>query len=449
MTDGNAVGVCRENGMTVFCFGADTGETVSGTVIKVAPNYLVARTDRRPVSEKCPAYPVCGGCSLLHFSYERTLEIKQNHVRDCLERIGGFKDIKIDPIIPSPETEHFRNKAIYRFTKTNGVIRCGFYRRNSHDTVPSDSCACEKPVLRKVLSAVLDILNFGSYTVYDENSGKGLLRALMVRASTDGKAMVCLSVNAKSFPEGSEIASKLTAALQEVVSFYIHFNTSKTNTVLSGEFRLVSGRKTLSDRIGDTVFEISPESFFQVNPGSTVRLYDKAFEYAFHDRTGPFSLVDIYCGIGTIGLYFAKKCDNIKEILGIEYTEAAVLEAGRARENSGISAVTEFVSGDAGEVLENYKNRLSEKGVRILENADTVIVDPPRKGLGDNMPGIISSLKADRLVYISCNPATLARDLARFRDLSWEIKNVTPVDMFPFEGHVEIVVRLDRSRNSN
>jgi len=438
--DGNAVGVCDQNGMTVFCFGADVGETVSGTVIKQTSSYLVARPESRAASENCPYYPVCGGCSLLHFSYERTLEIKESHVKDCLERIGGFKGIKIDPIIPSPATAGFRNKAIYRFVRTKDGIRCGFFRRNSHDVVASDSCFCEKPLCRKVCNAVLDVLNRKGFTVYNEETAKGLLRALMVRVSVRGRAMVCLSVNSKSVPDAESIASEVMKAVPEVVSFYTHANTSKTNNVLLGEFTLIAGEKTLTDFIGDAVFEIAPESFFQVNPYATVKLYDKAFEYAIGDRQGPVNMLDVYCGIGTIGVYFAKKCDKIKTIYGVDFTEAAIAEAGRAAVVNGIAANAKFTAGDAEKVLSAEASR------PFLRSADTIVVDPPRKGLGDKMPEILSSLSADRLVYVSCNPATLARDLVRFKDLGWQIEGVTPVDMFPFEGHVETVCLLSNRK---
>ncbi len=440
--DGNGIGVCDQNGMTVFCFGADVGETVSGTVIKKTSSYMVAKPLKKASSENCPCYPVCGGCSLLHFPYERTLEIKENHVRDCLERIGGFKGVKIEPIIPSPVTSGFRNKAIYRFVKTKEGIRCGFFRRNSHDVVASDSCCCEKPLCRKVKNAALDVLNQKGFSVYDELSGRGLLRALMVRVSVSGRAMVCLSVNSKRLPDAESIAQDIMKSVPEVVSFYTHANTSRTNNVLLGDFRLIAGEKTLTDYIGDAAFEIAPESFFQVNPYATLKLYDKAFELATGGRTGPINMLDVYCGIGTIGIYFAKKCDNIKSVFGVDYTEAAISEAAKAAHVNNIAANATFVAGDAEKVFE------SEAAGPFFSAADTIVVDPPRKGLGDKMPDILSGLTAKRLVYVSCNPATLARDLVRFTALGWQIESVSPVDMFPFEGHVEVVSLLQKMSNT-
>ena len=442
--DGNGVGVCEENGMTVFCFGGEIGENVCGTVIRKAPNYLIAKSNRKAVSEHCSAYPVCGGCSLLHFPYARTLEIKQNHVRDCLERIGGFKGIKIDQIIGSPEIQYFRNKAIYRFIKTSEGIRCGFFRRNSHDVIPSESCFCEKPLCREICSAFLKAANERHMSVYNEQASRGLLRALMVRVSVTGEAMVCVSVNSKDLPDAPAIASTLMKEIPSISSFYVHSNTSKTNNVLQGDFKLIAGSKTLTDSIGGATFEISPESFFQVNPYATVKLYDKAFEYALIDQKEPVTLLDLYCGIGTIGIYFAKKCGIIKEILGIDYTGAAIAEADRAAQVNGISAKCRFIAGDAEELFGDSFDTLPADAKAIAKRATTLVVDPPRKGLGDKMPGIISSLGLDRIVYVSCNPATLARDLARFRELGWNVEKVTPVDMFPFEGHVETCCLLSR-----
>lgn len=445
---GDGIGVCEENGMTVFCFGADAGETVTGTVIKKASNYLVAKSDKKPVSDKCPVYPACGGCSLLHFPYERTLEIKYSYVKDCLERIAGLRDVEISPIIPSPEISKFRNKAIYRFKGSKDGIKCGFFRRGSHDVVPSESCWCEKPLCREICSAMLEILNEKKLSVYDEETGKGILRALMVRVSVDEKAMVCLSVNADSLSCAGEIAARLSEKIPSVVSFYVNSNTSKTNTVFSGTFTCVFGSKTLTDRIGEAKFEIAPESFFQVNPYATPMLYDKAFEYAFGDRDGegkisPSAILDIYCGIGTIGVYFCLKDRagvKIDRIFGVDYTEAAIREATSAAKNN-TEAEPYYLSGDAGEVLSAI-DRLPDEVRSVIEEADTAVVDPPRKGLDERIPGILAGLSLKRIVYISCNPATLARDIVKFSELGYTLTKVTPCDMFPFEGHVEVVALL-------
>ena len=446
--DGSGIGTCEENGMTVFCFGAEKGETVTATVIKKTSGYMVAKKDDRPASPLCSVYPLCGGCSLLHLSYERTLEIKQNHVRDCLERIGGLKDLRIDPIIPSPDISGFRNKAIYRFVASKDGIGCGFFRRNSHDVVVSETCICEKSLCRVICSAMLEILNSGGYSVYDEKTGKGLLRALMVRVSLENKAMVCLSVNASAFPEANDIARKLIDRVPSVASFFINFNTAETNTVFSGDFKHILGRETLRDRIGEAEFEIAPESFFQVNPGATVKLYDKAFDYAVSGSDGPLTLLDVYCGIGTIGVYFARKNqDKFKSIFGVEYTEAAVKGAVRAAEENNISASCRYVSGDAGKVLSEFR-KLPADIRETVESGNVAVVDPPRKGLDEKIPGVLSSLPLSKIVYVSCNPATLARDLVRFKALGWQATAVTPVDMFPFEGHVEVVSLLQRMSNT-
>ncbi len=450
---GVGTAVSHEDSRKVFCFGAREGETAEVKVIKSASSYLVARTDGGVSSPVCGSFPACGGCSLLHFTYEESLKIKEKFVAGCLSRIAHLEEgsFEFEPIVPSPETLAFRNKNIYRFIRTEKGIECGFYRRNSHDTVVTPLCATENASSRKVRESFSKIATEAGLSLYDESTGRGLLRSLMVRVSSfTGEACVCVCINGEKLPRASEIARKIEAECGFPVSFSVNVNRDRTNTVFSDDFRHIYGPPVIKDRIGDAIFEISPASFFQVNPSATVKLYEKAFEYAFSDENENAGaggvLLDLYCGIGTIGIFFAKKLPSLGGLIGIEWTPQAVENARRNAALNGISCKSEFFAGDAQQVLESIKKTEGTNAAQMLEAVKTVVVDPPRKGLGDEIPAMLSNLNAERIVYVSCNPATLARDLERFTALGWRTVKVCPVDMFPFAGHVETVVLMSRAK---
>ena len=445
---GVGTAVSHEDSRKVFCFGAREGDTEEVKVIKSASSYIVAKRDEGVSSPECVSYPACGGCSLLHFSYPESLKIKEKFVRDCLTRIARLEEgsFEFEPIVPSPEKLAFRNKNIYRFIRTSKGIECGFYRRNSHDVVVTPHCATENGASRKVRESFPKIATGAGLSLYDESTGKGLLRSLMVRVSSlTGEACVCVCVNGEKLPHAEEIARRIENECGFPVSFSLNVNRDRTNTVFSDDFRHVYGRPVIKDRIGEAVFEISPASFFQVNPSATEKLYAKAFEYAAPGENGGV-LLDLYCGIGTIGIYFAKKCPSLKGLLGIEWTPQAVENARRNVALNGIECESAFFSGDAQQVLESIKKGCDGNAARMLDDVKTVVVDPPRKGLGDEIPAMLSAVNADRIVYVSCNPATLARDIERFTSLGWRTVKVCPVDMFPFAGHVETVCCLHRQK---
>ena len=458
--EGDGVGYCRDAGeeslKKIFCFGASAGETVKARVTKVSRSYLVARPLRRTVTDKCASYPECGGCSLLHFSYEETLRIKEQFVADCLERIGGCRGFKLSPIIPSPRVSGFRNKTIYRFAVQNGRVISGFFRRGSHEVVDASECNSEHPVSRKIAKAICEIWQSRRLSIYDEQKGTGLLRALMVRVSGNtGKAMVCICINASGFPGKEAVAQSLAEACPEVVSVFINVNRTRGNTIMGDEFKLVRGETVLRDNIGNAVFDIPPEAFFQVNPGAAELLYRKALSFAEQGASPGHAkapILDIYCGIGTIGTYFAKNSKAFGDILGVEWTPGACAAADSNVRLNGLDVRCRYLPGDAGKVigdlLEGGPGNADSEAAELLRSAETAVIDPPRKGLDGKMPELLTSLKLKKIVYVSCNPSTLARDAARFRELGWELVEVCPVDMFPFAGHVESIALLQRMSNT-
>ena len=456
--EGDGVGFCpsagSESSKKIFCFGAAAGETVRARVTKVTGSYAAARPLNPPSSAKCTSFPDCGGCSLLHFDYAETLRVKERHVADCLERIGGLRGFKLSPMIPSPKTAGFRNKTIYRFAQKDGRLVCGFFRRGSHEVVDASDCNSEHPASRRISRAFCGIWQRLRLSVYDETKGTGLLRALMIRVSdAGGEAMVCVCINASGFPEQEALAASLSEACPEVVSVYVNVNRSRGNTILGDEFKLIRGAPVLRDNIGNAVFDVPPEAFFQVNPGAAELLYRKALSFAeagLPANAPKTLLLDIYCGIGSIGIYFAKNSRAFGGILGVEWTPGACEAAGSNVSLNGLDVPCEFFAGDAGTVIgEIISGSAGGKGggsaaKEMLGKAEIAVIDPPRKGLDGTMPALLSGLGLKRIVYVSCNPSTLARDLARFAALGWEIPEACPVDMFPFTGHVETVVLLSR-----
>lgn len=436
--DGDGVGSISDSdeSRVVFCFGAKPGEERDATVTKVTTSWISAKlNDRTSVSSSlCKNFPKCGGCSLLHFTYDETLALKQKSVSDCIKRIGGL-DIKTDPILGSPEISGYRNKTIYRFAKPEGRVVCGFFRRNSHDVVPISDCFIENELSRKIRTNFVRLVEKFKLSVYDEKSARGFLRGLMVRTSiSENAAQVVIIGTFGKLPDG--FISDFLTAVTEITSLYLNINKTPGNAVLSDNFVHLAGNVTLSDKIGPGTFEISPESFFQVNPFQTPNLYEKAYEFA-EMRDGDV-LLDLFCGIGTIGQYFAKRMEadglSLATLTGVEYTKAAVVNAGKNALINDLKCDVHFHSGDCGEVL------------KTLDVKPTVVVvDPPRKGCDASVIDAVSSLETlSRIVYISCNPSTLARDLKLFAARGFVCERACPVDMFPFAGHVESVCLLSR-----
>ena len=454
-TEGEGIG--KIEGVTIFISGGIKGDTVKVKITKVSKNYVLGRiiklikeSEQRQVAP-CKVVNKCGGCQIQQIKYEEQLKIKEKIVKDALERIGKFqiesqgaKDC-INPIIGMENPYNYRNKAMFLVGITNGELVIGCCRQGSHDIVDTDKCIIQDKVTEKILRTIRSFLQ-SKYRVltqkeegmkdyesiiYDEQIHKGLIRNIMIRTGhKTGEIMVCLIINGQNIIDKNELVYKLKA-IKEIKSIVLNINTNKGSTVLGDITRVLDGQDYITDYIGDIKYKISAQSFFQVNPIQTEKLYAKTLEYA--GLTGNEIVWDAYCGTGSISLFLAKKA---KKVYGVEIVDQAIKNARDNAIENGINNV-EFFTGAAEEVMPNHFERT---GVR----ADVIVVDPPRKGCNEKLLRAIAEMKPDRVVYVSCNPATLARDLRYLCDGGFVVEDVQPVDMFPHCMHVESVVRLVR-----
>ena len=430
-------GVCDYNGMTVFVRGAVTGDHVLAHIIKVKKTYAVGIikkiTQRSPIriEAQCPVAEKCGGCCFAHIKYDAELEIKAQQIEDNFRRLGGL-DIKPQPIIPSPEISRYRNKAQYPVGSDGGFASIGFYAPMTHRIIDCADCALQPEDFRKIVNIFRDWIRENKISTYDELKHSGTLRHIYLRKGfVTGEIMVCVVVNADSLPCKDDIIARLTEEIPEIKSIILNINKEKTNVVLGSECRTLYGADCITDILCGLKFSISPLSFYQVNHGGAEILYGKAKEYAA--LTGSETLIDLYCGTGTIGLTMAK---DAKQLIGVEIIPQAVENANR---NAGLNGITNarFICGDAA------------KASKILLNEnvkpDVVIVDPPRKGCDEQLIGDIAVMNPKRVVYVSCDSATLARDCARFKEFGYILREATPVDMFPRTGNVECAALLTKT----
>ena len=454
--DGNGIGHIPGDGRIIFCKGALPGEKISAQIIKITKSYAAARTcsilsespDR--IKPDCEFFGKCGGCSFRHYDYTAQLKAKEQHVRDCIERIGGFSHavntspIEYLPIVGMDKPENYRNKAIFPFgTDKYGRITCGFYRKNSHDIIEITNCRLENKYAESIRTAVLQFARKFKLSAYCERTGKGLLRSIMIRTShTENNAMAVI-IATRELPHTDELVSFVTSHCPFISSLYLNLNKSSSNTIMGSEFIHLFGKTMLRDSILGTKFDISPMSFYQVNPTQTEKLYSAAISFA--EINGGENVLDIYCGIGTIGLCLAnhvqKKGAPLSSLTGIEYIARAIEDAKHNAEINGIEN-TYFYAGDAGEVLADLTKNSSAN--KIPRNYDLVILDPPRKGCDEKLLDTAVSVSPEKIVYVSCNPATLARDLKYLAEKGYAPKKVQAVDMFPYTGHVETVVLMSR-----
>lgn len=426
-----------EDGYTLFVDGGVLGDEVKAIITKTNKTYGFAKvtetTKNSPyrVASRCDVSDVCGGCTLSEISYEKQLEIKNNIVRNNLLKIGSLSDDEytLEEIIPSPMTEGYRNKAQYPVAFKNGRAIVGFFERKSHNVTECKSCVIQSDKINKVINLCVKFLNEFKVSIYNEKSHKGIVRSIYVREGYES-LMVCIVTNSEKPLKNTE---KLIEMLKEenVTSIIQNINTKKTNVVLGDKNIVLWGEEYIREKIGELIFEVSPLSFYQVNSSQVQNLYDKAKEYA--GITENDTVFDLYCGVGTIGLYMA---DKAKKLIGVEIVSDARDNAERNARNNGIDNA-EFFAGDCGKVVRNLVN----KG----EKADIVIVDPPRKGCSEEVIELLAEINPKKIVYISCNSATLARDVASFKEKGYRMDKCTPVDMFPETCHVECCVLLCRT----
>ncbi|MUT65652.1 23S rRNA (uracil(1939)-C(5))-methyltransferase RlmD [Paenibacillus sp. NEAU-GSW1] len=452
--DGEGVG--RANGFTLFIQGALPGEQVRAKVMKVKKQYGYARLEERLIESKdriappCDIFDKCGGCQLQHFDYSAQLEWKRQHVIDSLTRIGKLRvageagangeeagGIVVHSTVGMEDPWRYRNKAQVPVGASGGAggeLIAGFYARGSHRIIDMDDCLIQHDRNDEVVRAVKTIGRELGISSYDEESGKGLLRHVMARTGfVTGEIMVVLVTNGRKLPQADEWIARIREALPGVKSIVQNVNMKDTNAVFGDETRVLWGSEVIYDELDGIRFAISARSFYQVNPVQTVELYRKTVEYA--GLTGVESVIDAYCGIGTISLFLARQAGRV---YGVEIVPEAIEDAKSNAELNGIANAT-FEAGPAEIVIPRWR----EEGVI----ADVIVVDPPRKGCDPALLDTILKMKPERVVYVSCNPSTLARDLRLLEDGGYRTMEVTPVDMFPWTVHVECCSLLVRKDN--
>ncbi len=434
------LGVGRADEMTVFVKDTVIGDIVEAGITKVRKNYAFARVEKvikespDRISPQCPSARACGGCQIQMMDYRAQLRFKEKKVRNCLTRIGGFDEagLPMEAIMGMDEPWHYRNKAQFPVGKSkDGRLIAGFYAGRTHNIIEQPDCMIGIEENSRIVSTVLEYMTACGVSAYDEESGEGLVRHIMVRKGfASGQIMVCLIINGKKIPR----PEKLTGALLQIpgiVSIVLNHNTRNTNVIFGPESTLLYGEPYLEDRIGDVRYQISARSFYQVNPVQTEKLYRTALEFA--GLTGKETVWDLYCGIGTISLFLARKA---AKVYGVEIIPEAIEDA---RRNAGLNGIqnAEFFVGKAEEVL-------PEKCRNGHLRADVIVVDPPRKGCEEAVLETMIQMEPERIVYVSCDPATLARDLKILCGRGYRLERVRPCDMFPHSVHVETVVRLSK-----
>ena len=447
----NGEGIGKVDGYTLFVKDAVIGDKAEVKVMKAKKNYGYARLMRviEPspdrVEPRCPFARKCGGCQIQEMSYERQLAFKAQKVRGNLERLGGFDqkllDQVMEPILGMDEPFGYRNKAQFPFgTDRDGNPVTGFYAGRTHDIIANTDCALGVPVNQEILEIILAFMREEHVPAYDEKTGKGLIRHVLIRYGfTTKEIMVCLVINGKKIPQGEKLVEKLTA-VRGMTSITISPNTRQTNVIMGETYEILWGQGFITDYIGNVRYQISPLSFYQVNPVQTEKLYSQALEYA--DLKDGETVWDLYCGIGTISLFLAQKAG---QVYGVEIIPQAIEDAKKNVEINGI-ANAEFFVGKAEEVLSEYYAEYVREHGGENARADVIVVDPPRKGCDPALLETIVKMAPERVVYVSCDSATLARDLKVLCGNGYELAKVRPVDMFPETVHVETVVLLSHKK---
>lgn len=426
------LGIARIDGQVVFVHGAVRGETCDVLVMKVLKNAafgkIAALAEPSPARRQpdCPYYGRCGGCDFRHMSYDEELWAKRARVQDALTRIGGA-EVTVEEILGAEQPLHYRNKSIYPISPAGEV---GFYRARSHQVVHVEHCLIQKPEADALAQAVRDYIARFQVEPYNEATGRGLLRHLYVRTSCRGESLACLLVNGSRLPHEQELVDMLRAAAPGVCGVVLGENTRRGNAILGERYRTLWGRDYLTDTLCGLELRLSVPSFYQVNHDQAQRLYEKALEYA--GLTGRELAVDLYCGAGTITQVLARRA---RHVIGGEIVPEAIRDAEDSARRNGVENV-EFLCGDASRLAAELRQR----GLR----PDVICVDPPRKGLAPDVVEAAASMTPGRIVYVSCDPATLARDVARFAPLGYCPVRACAVDLFPGTAHVETVCLLSK-----
>ena len=485
-TDGEGIG--KYEGYTLFVKDAAFGDVIRAKVLKAKKTYGYAKIEELltpspdRVTPRCIAAGKCGGCQMQQLSYQKQLAYKERKVKNCMQRIGGIPEQTLafimEPILgmDEPYYYHYRNKAQYPVgIGKSGELLMGFYANHSHTIIDCTNCAIQEPVNVVILETVRDFLKEHRIPAYEEKTGKGLIRHILTRVGYATKeVMVCIVLHGRKLPYAEELAERLKKAVESfspeehaqrencvqgpeciqktegvqrvehvqegkcankytLKSVCLNVNMERTNVILGNEILPVYGEPYITDAIDGIKYQISPLSFYQVNPRQTARLYEKALEYA--DLNGNEIVWDLYCGIGTISLFLARQA---KQVYGVEIVPQAIEDA---RRNAALNGITnaEFFVGAAEDVM---PAKYQESNGTM--HADVIVVDPPRKGCDQSLLDTVADMQPERIVYVSCDPATLARDVKYLGEKGYEVKKVCPVDMFPMTGHVETVVLLSK-----
>jgi 23S rRNA (uracil1939-C5)-methyltransferase len=431
----DGAGVAKVEGYPLFVPNGLPGEKAKVKVIKVNKGYGIGRLmelyEKSPFRVEIPSHEAnkYGGCQLEHISYEGQLKFKENQVRQVLARIGKLEDIQVHSILGMDNPWHYRNKAQVPVGEKDGHLIAGFFKPRSHEIVDAEESLIQLPEINEAVRAVKDICNELGIPAYDEETHKGVLRHIMARyGKQTGELMVVIITRTADIPNKNKLVDEIAAKLPRVKSIVHNINSKRTNVILGEKTNVLWGNEVIYDYIGDVKFAISALSFYQVNPVQTKVLYDKALEYA--NLSGEESVIDAYCGIGTISLFLAQKA---KKVFGVEVVPEAIEDAKRNAELNGFTNA-EFAAGEAEVII--------PKWYKEGNKADVLVVDPPRKGCDEALLQTIIEMKPKKVVYVSCNPATLARDLRILEDGGYKTLEVQPVDMFPHTTHVECVAQL-------
>lgn len=432
------MGVARLDGRVVFIPGTIRGEDWEVQLLKVNKGVAWGKGTRlispSPVRQEpdCPYSGRCGGCQYRHMSYEEELAAKGQRVRDALERVGGVH-LELPPVLGAESPLRYRNKVQFPVSRGKCGLSIGFYRPRSHDVVDTEDCLLQPEADTALRLAFKGWMEDFQIPAYDESTGRGLIRHLYIRTNRAGEALCCVVANGRELPHAGELSGALRAAVPKLAGLVLNVNLRDTNVILGDAYRTLWGRDWLEEELCGLTFRLSVPSFFQINRDQTERLYQLALEFA--GLTGEETVLDLYCGIGTITLCLAKRAGRV---IGAEIVPAAIRDA---KENAARNHIenAEFFCGDAAETAA----RLEAEGLR----PDVITVDPPRKGLAPEVIGSIAAMGPERVVYVSCDPATLGRDVKRFGELGYRAVRACAVDMFPATRHVETVALLSRETN--
>jgi 23S rRNA (uracil1939-C5)-methyltransferase len=430
-------GVGRYRNFTVFIPEVLKGELVYIKITEVKKNFGRGKVLKiiQPASERtfplCPVANECGGCQLQHVNYDNQLQLKQQQVVDAVERIGGLKDVTIHPVLGMNDPWHYRNKVQYPFSIDNGTVVMGFYRKGTHRIVPLEDCLLQTPVTNRIARRIIGLVEKYHVAVYHEQNYSGLLRNVLIKQGTHTEEMMVVFItNGEQFPTAEKFVHELVNDFPEIKSIIQNINESSGNVILGTRSKVLFGHETITERLGDFRFKIAAESFFQVNLVQTEVLYQKAVDYA--GLTGCEIVLDAYCGVGSLSLFLAAKA---QKVYGIEVVCEAVKNA---TENAAVNEIknVQFIVGATETVLP----QLVKEGLSF----QVAVVDPPRSGCEEAVLKSLAANKVERIVYVSCNPSTLARDLKILDGLGYKVMEIQPVDMFPHTYHVETVCLLKR-----